>query len=191
MISRPGLPVVDRVSGVMHHCPVPLGRGRTARPSLPLIVGILNLTPDSFSDGGAFLEPEAAVAHARQMADEGADVIDIGGESSRPDSQPVEPAEQIRRVVPVIEEIRARGVALPVSIDTRSAEVAAAALDVGADLVNDISAARDDGEMPALLTSPTLRPYVRSIVERFRPTTMVLSQNEIHPKVKIKTLGQV
>lgn len=113
-------------------------------------MGVLNVTPDSFSDGGRFQNIPTAVEQARTMAAAGADLIDIGGESSRPGSRPVDPDEQIRRVTPVIRALRSLGSGYPIalSIDTTQAAVAAAALDAGADLVNDISAGRDD---PALL----------------------------------------
>lgn len=113
-------------------------------------MGVLNLTPDSFSDGGRFPGTEAALAAVAEMVAAGADLIDIGGESTRPGSSPVDALEQIRRVIPVISAIRAH---LPVilSIDTTRAEVASAALDAGANLVNDISAGRDDPEMFPLL----------------------------------------
>src|SRR5688500_4291306 len=107
-------------------------------------MGVLNVTPDSFSDGGRFAGRDAAVAHAIEMVDAGAAIIDVGGESTRPGSQPVREDGQIRRVVPVIEEVKRRGVDVIVSIDTTRAAVAAAALDAGACLVNDISAGRDD-----------------------------------------------
>jgi dihydropteroate synthase len=114
----------------------------------PLIMGILNLTPDSFSDGGRFAEPGAAAAHALKMAEEGADLIDVGGESTRPGAQRVPAAEQLRRVLPVMESIRASLPAgLEISIDTTSAEVAERALDAGASLINDVSAGRDDAAM--------------------------------------------
>ena len=117
----------------------------------PRIMGILNVTPDSFSDGGAHNDPAAAVAHAQAMADAGADVIDVGGESTRPGSQRVGADDQIRRVVPVIRELRALPAALPgdvlISVDTTRAAVAEAALDAGADLINDVSAGRDDDTM--------------------------------------------
>lgn len=116
-----------------------------------LVMGILNVTPDSFSDGGLYAETGKAVARAIELAAEGADVIDIGGESTRPGSDAVPPEEQIRRVVPVLREARKNGVAVPISIDTQSAAVAAAALDTGADIVNDISGVRDDPAMPGLL----------------------------------------
>ena len=112
-----------------------------------LVMGVLNVTPDSFSDGGRFAARDAAVAHAVEMAEAGADLIDVGGESTRPGSQPVPAEEQIRRVVPVIEEIARRNLPVVVSIDTTRASVAAAALDAGAGVVNDISAGRDDAAM--------------------------------------------
>lgn len=124
-----------------------------------LVMGVLNVTPDSFSDGGRFLELAAALARAKEMAAEGADVIDIGGESTRPGSKPVPEDEQIRRVVPVIRELRACGVTTPVSIDTRSARVGRAGLDAGADLINDVSGARRDPIMPDLLAERNV-PFV-------------------------------
>src|SRR5688500_4656869 len=111
-------------------------------------MGVLNVTPDSFSDGGRFAARDAAVAHAVEMVGMGAAMIDVGGESTRPGSRPVPEDEQSRRVVPVIEDPSRRGVDVIVSIDTPRAAVAAAALDAGAALVNDISAGRDD---PAIL----------------------------------------
>ncbi len=116
----------------------------------PCIMGILNVTPDSFSDGGRFADLETAVAQGVRMADDGAAVIDVGGESTRPGSQPVPAAEQRRRVVEVIARLRRRLPAMQISIDTTSADVAAAALDAGADVINDISAGRDDTDMLAL-----------------------------------------
>jgi dihydropteroate synthase len=117
----------------------------------PIIMGILNTTPDSFSDGGRFDDPGLAVAHAARLVEEGADIIDVGGESTRPGAEPVGEAEQIARVIPVIEALR-RGLpaSLLVSIDTTRAAVASAALDAGADFINDVSAGRDDPAMFAL-----------------------------------------
>jgi dihydropteroate synthase len=109
----------------------------------PFIMGIVNATPDSFSDGGRFLDTDAAVAHALRLADEGADLIDLGGESTRPGAPPVPGAEEVRRVVPVVERLRARGFALPISVDTFKPEVARAALAAGADLVNDVMGLAD------------------------------------------------
>ena len=110
----------------------------------PLIMGILNVTPDSFSDGGLFLSVDDAVAHAERLVSEGADIIDIGGESTRPGGEPVSAEEEIERVVPVIEALTARFPAVPLSVDTTKSEVARAALDAGAAIVNDISALRFD-----------------------------------------------
>ena len=108
-----------------------------------LIMGILNVTPDSFSDGGQFFTLDNAVARAEQMISEGADIIDVGGESTRPGGEPVSVEEEIKRVVPVIEAL-ARRVNTPLSVDTTKSEVARAALDAGAAIVNDISALRFD-----------------------------------------------
>ncbi|WP_442496736.1 dihydropteroate synthase [Methylobacter sp. sgz302048] len=117
----------------------------------PLIMGILNVTPDSFSDGGKYSDVDAAVRQARRMLDEGADIIDIGGESTRPGSEPVAADEQIRRVVPVVEAIRQQVSAdIPISIDTTLSAVAKAALEAGAGIINDISAGRDDEAILAL-----------------------------------------
>lgn len=128
---------------------VPMSGGLLALGGRTRIMGVLNVTPDSFSDGGAFLDADAAIAHGRQMAAHGADLIDIGGESTRPGSDPTPPAEQIRRTVPVVAGLRSAGVTLPVSIDTQSAEVAEAVLAAGANIVNDISALRSDPRMAA------------------------------------------
>jgi dihydropteroate synthase len=109
-------------------------------------MGVLNVTPDSFSDGGEFLDPHAAVAHAERMTVEGADLIDVGGESSRPGSYPVDRYEELRRILPVVEALAHR-IEIPISIDTYKADVARAALAAGATFVNDISALRKDPEM--------------------------------------------
>jgi dihydropteroate synthase len=115
-------------------------------PRPALIMGIVNVTPDSFSDGGKFLDPQVAVAHALQLVAEGADLIDVGGESTRPDAALVSEAEELRRVLPVIERL-AEGVKVPISIDTMKPSVARAALGAGASLVNDVAAHRADPEM--------------------------------------------
>jgi len=112
-------------------------------------MGVLNVTPDSFSDGGLFFDPAAAVAQGERLAAEGADIIDIGGESSRPFSEPVAAEEEIRRVVPVIAELAQR-VSAPISIDTTKSIVARRALEVGATMVNDISALRCDPAVAAV-----------------------------------------
>ncbi|HEX8910447.1 MAG TPA: dihydropteroate synthase [Anaeromyxobacteraceae bacterium] len=129
----------------------------------PFLMGVVNVTPDSFSDGGRFLDPGAALAHALQLVSEGADLLDVGGESTRPGALDVEVAEEIRRVVPVIARIRAAGCDAPISIDTRKAEVARAALDAGADLVNDVSALGDPGmaEVVAARGAPVVLQHMR------------------------------
>jgi dihydropteroate synthase len=108
-----------------------------------LIMGVLNVTPDSFSDGDQFLSPYKALAHAERMIAEGADIVDIGGESTRPGGVPVTAEEEMQRVVPIIAELAKRS-SIPISIDTTKSEVARAALDAGAAIVNDISALRFD-----------------------------------------------
>lgn len=113
----------------------------------PLVMGILNVTPDSFSDGGTFLDPNAAAEHARRLIDEGADLVDVGGESTRPGARRVNAPGQIARIAPVIEAIR-RFSDIAISVDTTLSEVAAVAIEAGATLLNDISAARED---PAML----------------------------------------
>lgn len=115
-------------------------------PRPALIMGIVNVTPDSFSDGGRFLDPDAAAAHALEMVNQGAEILDIGGESSRPGATPVSEAEELRRVIPVLERLAAR-VSVPISIDTVKPAVARAALQAGASIVNDIAANRDDDAM--------------------------------------------
>jgi dihydropteroate synthase len=118
----------------------------TARP---LVMGILNVTPDSFSDGDMFADVDAAVAQARHLCDEGADILDIGGESTRPGSDAVSATQEMRRVLPVIEAL-AGTIRASISIDTQKAAVAAAALDAGAAIVNDVSALRADAAMAGL-----------------------------------------
>ena len=117
-----------------------------AFPGRALLMGVVNVTPDSFSDGGEFFSTERAVAHALQLAGEGADFIDVGGESSRPGAKPVPEAEELRRVIPVIEELAGK-LAIAISIDTIKPAVARAALRAGASWINDIAANREDEEM--------------------------------------------
>lgn len=123
-----------------------LGEGRR-----PLIMGILNVTPDSFSDGGLFHDTGSAIAHARRMLDEGADIIDVGGESTRPGASPVPVEEELSRVEPVLGALRGNGGVI--SIDTTKAAVAERALAAGAHIVNDISAATSDPRMADIISS--------------------------------------
>jgi dihydropteroate synthase len=123
------------------HC----GQHRLAYGARTLLVGVVNVTPDSFSDGGLHLDPGAAVARGLQLADEGADVLDVGGESTRPGAEQVGAEDEVARVVPVIERLVAGLPDMPVSVDTRKPEVAHAALEAGAAIVNDVGAGAAPG----------------------------------------------
>lgn len=123
-----------------------VGPQRRLEIGRPLLMGIVNVTPDSFSDGGAFLDPSRAVEHALQLVDEGAAIVDVGGESTRPGAARIAPREQAERVCPVIEALRAQSDVL-ISVDTTRRDVAAAAFDAGATIVNDVSAGTEDPEI--------------------------------------------
>ncbi|WP_174566738.1 dihydropteroate synthase [Rhodanobacter sp. C03] len=123
--------------------------GRALRLDRPRVVGILNLTPDSFSDGGAHASVKAALAHGLRMVEEGADMLDVGGESTRPGAADVSVEEELRRVLPVIEQLIAR-TTLPIAIDTSKPEVMRAAVAAGAGMINDVYALRRDGAMDAV-----------------------------------------
>jgi dihydropteroate synthase len=125
--------------------------GTLTAGSGPVVVGILNVTPDSFSDGGNFLDPEAAVEHAASMLDEGADILDVGGESTRPGSDPVPQEEERRRVVPVVERILSERPEAVISVDTYRSGTATAALEAGARLINDVTAFRGDPSMASVI----------------------------------------
>ncbi len=147
------------------------------------IMGVLNVTPDSFSDGGLYLDAGLAAARARALLAEGADIIDVGGESTRPGAPPVDEREEIRRVAPVVERLRKETEAL-ISVDTAKSAVAAAALDLGADIVNDTSAMRQDPRMAAVVAGAEaaavlmhmqgtpetmqIRPHYRDVVAEVR-----------------------
>ena len=117
--------------------------------AIPKVMGILNLTPDSFSDGGRFFTVQSAVDLAKRLEDEGADILDVGGESTRPYSQIVTPEDELSRVVPVLEKLQGK-VQIPISIDTTKSKVAAAAFDLGAEILNDVSGLEADAEMVEL-----------------------------------------
>jgi dihydropteroate synthase len=124
----------------------------TRRVDLPyVLMGVVNVTPDSFSDGGAFEDPVAAVLHARRLASEGARIVDVGGESTRPGAEPVSLRDELQRVVPVVEGIAALGLPVQISIDTMKLPVAAAAVDAGATYVNDVTAFRHDPDLAGLV----------------------------------------
>ena len=147
------------------------------------LMGIVNVTPDSFSDGGRYLDPEQAIAHGIRLAQEGADIIDVGGESTRPGARPLSAQEEVGRVLPVIRGL-SRAVSVPISVDTYKADVARAALDEGADIVNDISALRFDPGMAPLIAAEKVpvvlmhmqgtpqtmqqRPYYQNVVEEVK-----------------------
>jgi dihydropteroate synthase len=132
-------------------------------------MGIVNVTPDSFSDGGRYLDPEAAIDHGLALAEEGADILDVGAESTRPGAGPVDAAEETRRLLPVVEAL-ANKAGVPVSVDTMKASVARAALDAGAQLLNDVSAGTHDPEMLAL--AATTRAPIVLMHMRGEPRTM-------------------
>jgi len=121
-------------------------KGQRFRLERPLLMGIVNVTPDSFFDGGRFCDPQRAVAHALRLVEEGADLLDIGAESTRPGALPVDEQEERRRLVPVVAAV-AKAVSVPISVDTSKAEVAKAAIDAGAIMVNDVTALRGDSAM--------------------------------------------
>ncbi|MBN1359148.1 MAG: dihydropteroate synthase [Sedimentisphaerales bacterium] len=141
-------------------------KGRLDFSSGCLVMGILNVTPDSFSDGGQFFDPDTAVAHGLQMAGEGAAILDVGGESTRPGSEPVSAAEQIRRVVPVVETLTQRS-HVPISIDTKNVQVARAAFDAGAAILNDVTALVDDrmAELVAAAEVPVVLMHMQGTPE--------------------------
>jgi dihydropteroate synthase len=160
-----------------------LARGRLSLGQRTLIMGILNVTPDSFSDGGLYAEPERAVARALEMASEGADLIDIGGESTRPGARPVSLREELRRVLPVVEALVPALRSLPgnrplLSIDTRKSEVARRAAAAGADLINDISGMTHDPAMASVAAECALPVVLQHI--RGTPGTMQLRPRYTH-----------
>ena len=142
--------------------------GRILKLDIPRVMGIVNVTPDSFSDGGAHADVDAVVAHALQLVDEGADLLDIGGESTRPGAATISVEDELRRVIPVIEQLAAR-VTLPISIDTSKPEVMRAAVEAGAGIINDVHALRREG---ALDTAAALRVPVVLMHMQGEPGTM-------------------
>jgi dihydropteroate synthase len=143
-----------------------------------LVMGILNVTPDSFSDGGRFFDTEKAAEHAQRLIREGADILDIGGESTRPGSDPITLKEELRRVIPVIKRVRQMS-KIPISIDTYRAETAEAALSAGADIINDISALRFDPRMKGLAA----RAKVPIILMHMLGEPKTMQQNPIYHDV--------
>jgi len=166
------------------------------KPGRPLIVGVLNVTPDSFSDGGIFYKKAKAVDRALRMEEEGADIIDVGGESSRPFSKPVTLKEETRRVIPVIEAIRKKS-SIPISIDSRKPEVARAAALSGADMLNDITGFTDPemAELAARLKKPVVimhmkgEPRTMQKAPRYKDVTSEAAGFLKRQAIKLEKLG--
>lgn len=146
------------------------------------IMGILNITPDSFSDGGLHFDKSSAVEGCLRLVDEGADIIDIGGESTRPGSEPVSLDEELRRTLPVIESVASK-IKVPISIDTYKADVARRALDAGASFVNDISGLRYDPEMPAVIAQYSVPVVIMHIKGSPKDMQKNPSYNTLIPEI--------
>ncbi len=155
----------------------------TRHPQRCLVMGVLNVTPDSFSDGGRYTKLDSAVAHGHAMAEAGADIIDIGGESTRPGAQRISVTEELRRVIPVARELVAAGI--PVSIDTMRAEVAVAAVSRGVQVVNDVSAGLADPAMPAAIAEMGV-PFVAM---HWRAHSAVMEQHTHYPGDIVAVVG--
>lgn len=166
----------------------------------PLVMGIVNVTPDSFSDGGTFLDPAAAVEHALRLVSDGTDILDIGGESTRPGAEPVTLDDELRRVVPVVAELAKRA-GVPISVDTMKAEVARACLDAGAAIINDVSGFRDAamiavakefragvvvmhmcGEPATMQQNPRYTDVVAEVTDYLQERLRVLGESGIPPE---------
>ena len=150
-----------------------------------LVMGVVNVTPDSFSDGGEFLDADAAVAHGLALVAEGADLVDVGGESTRPGAQRVDPAEELRRVLPVVRALAAEGVV--VSVDTMRASVAAATLEAGAAMVNDVSGGLADEAM-ARVVADAGSPYV---VMHWRGHSADMARRAVYADVVTEVLDEL
>jgi dihydropteroate synthase len=145
---------------------------------MPLIMGILNVTPDSFSDGGRFFTIQSAIDQAKRMEDDGADILDIGGESTRPYSHSVAPDEELQRILPVLEGLQGR-VSIPISIDTTKAKVAQAAIEMGAEIVNDVSGLESD----AAMVQVAVQSQVGVCAMHMQGTPQTMQDNPIYKNV--------
>lgn len=152
--------------------------------AIPKIMGILNLTPDSFSDGGRFFTVQSAIDQAKRLEDEGADILDIGGESTRPYSQTVTYEDELSRVVPVLEKLQGK-VEIPISIDTTKSKVAAAAFDLGAEILNDVSGLEADPDMVALAKST----HVGVCAMHMQGTPQTMQDKPVYADVVADILG--
>ena len=160
-------------------------RGRTLRlGGRTRVMGILNVTPDSFSDGGSFVDPGKAVERALEMIDQGAGIIDIGGESTRPGAAPVSVEEEIRRTVPIIGKLREQ-TDIPISIDTMKSEVAFQALEAGADIINDVSAFETDGQMAGVAA----QSGAGVVLMHMRGTPRTMQENPVYSNVTEEVLA--
>jgi dihydropteroate synthase len=152
--------------------------------AIPKIMGILNLTPDSFSDGGRFFTVQSAIDQAKRLEDEGADILDIGGESTRPYSQTVTPDDELSRVVPVLEKLHGK-VQIPISIDTTKSKVAAAAFDLGAEILNDVSGLEADPDMVDVAKGQ----QVGICAMHMQGTPQTMQDNPVYTDVVVDILG--
>lgn len=180
LLLQPVVEAIDKAFAMRDAAPLQLLLGDTALPlkQRAYVMGILNVTPDSFFDGGLYLRPEQAIKHAEEMLAEGADVIDVGGQSSRPGALPVPAEVERQRVVPVVREI-VNHYGVPVSVDTYRASVAEAALDVGAVLINDISAMRFDHKMAPLLA----RSHAAVVLMHMQGIPQTMQQSPVYHHV--------
>lgn len=160
------------------------------QPERTLVMGILNVTPNSFSDGGKWLDPSQAVAHGLEMVAQGADLIDVGGESTAPGRKPVAVEEEIARILPVIEQLVAAGVT--VSVDTLHAKTAQAAAAAGASIINDVSGGIVDDSMFATIAGLQLRyPQLSYICQHWRGNPEVANQLAVYDKVAVETWNEL
>jgi dihydropteroate synthase len=156
----------------------------------PIIMGILNITPDSFFDGGTFFSRDRAIEHALKMVEEGADIVDVGGESTRPGSEPTSPDEELKRILPVIEGIRKHS-DIPLSVDTYKADVAQAALEAGVDLVNDISALTFDSRMADVVAAAGVPVVMQHIKGTPRDMQKNPSYTDVTAEIKEFFVGRI
>jgi dihydropteroate synthase len=159
-------------------------RDRRLTFARPLVLGIVNVTPDSFSDGGRYADPAVAVEHALSLVAEGADLLDVGGESTRPGSHPVTLDEELRRVVPVVRDL-AKRTDVPISVDTSKAEVARQSLDIGARIINDVTGLRGDPTMPEVVA----RASAGAIIMHMQGTPATMQANPRYDDV-VREVGE-
>jgi dihydropteroate synthase len=161
-------------------------RGRVLRLDRPLLMGILNVTPDSFSDGGRYAAPDRALARAEELVAEGADILDVGGESTRPGAEPVTDLEEIRRILPVLEGLSERFPEVALSVDTRKASVAREAVGAGASIVNDVSGLADPG-MPGVVAGSA----AGLVVMHMRGTPQTMRGLNVYGEVAADVAGEL